>query len=70
MSAEDVVSILLSENWVFIRRHGSHMIFRKNGIICPVPDHKELKQGTLKSIRRIVKFANGEKRNGDNDIHL
>jgi predicted RNA binding protein YcfA (HicA-like mRNA interferase family) len=57
MSGTEVVSMLKDNDWVKVRQAGSHVIMQKNGISCPVPLHKELKKGTLASIRRIVAQA-------------
>lgn len=52
LSGREVRAILERYGFVLVRQKGSHMImqFRKPGggtITVPVPDHRELKTGTL-----------------------
>lgn len=54
MSGADVISMLEDNGWIQDRQKGSHVTMKKNNVSCPVPLHKELKQGTLGSIKRIV----------------
>jgi len=57
MSANEVTNMLKKNGWDIISQHGSHIKLRKNGYICIVPNHKEIKEGTLGNIKRIVNFA-------------
>ncbi|HZH99189.1 MAG TPA: type II toxin-antitoxin system HicA family toxin [Fimbriimonadaceae bacterium] len=55
LSGRDVRAILERHGFVLVRQKGSHMIlqFRKlegGTITVPVPDHRELKTGTLLGI--------------------
>ena len=55
LSGRDVRRILELEGFVLVRQKGSHMILqyrRSEGgtITVPVPDHRELKTGTLSGI--------------------
>lgn len=54
LSGAEVRSILESHGFVFVRRRGSHMIMQRvtsEGTIgVTVPDHKELRTGTLCAI--------------------
>jgi predicted RNA binding protein YcfA (HicA-like mRNA interferase family) len=48
-----------------VRRRGSHIAMQRSNIdgsttTVPVPDHKELKRGTLRSIIRQSGVAKGE----------
>jgi predicted RNA binding protein YcfA (HicA-like mRNA interferase family) len=54
LSGFDVCRILEREGFVEVRRRGSHVVMqRRTGTTTiPVPDHKELKAGTLSSIVR------------------
>ncbi|MCL4501954.1 MAG: type II toxin-antitoxin system HicA family toxin [Deltaproteobacteria bacterium] len=56
LSGQEVCQILLTDGFVEVRRRGSHIIMQKmltdGTITVPVPDHAELKIGTLKSIIR------------------
>jgi predicted RNA binding protein YcfA (HicA-like mRNA interferase family) len=55
-SGKELCQILEIFDFEYIRQKGSHIIMQKKlsdtTITIPVPDHKELKQGTLKSIIR------------------
>ena len=56
LSGKKICDILASEGFVEIRRRGSHIIMQKkldgDTITVPVPNHKEIKIGTLLSIIR------------------
>lgn len=56
MSGGDVCAILRKHGFGQVRQRGSHIIMQKqvpgSTITVPVPDHKELRIGTLKSIIR------------------
>ena len=56
LSGRQVCAILAAHNFSEIRRRGSHVIMQnKQGpttITVPVPDHPELRIGTLQSIIR------------------
>jgi len=56
LSGKEVGAILESNGYSKIRQRGSHVIFQKkedtSTITVPVPDHKELRTGTLRSIIR------------------
>ena len=54
-----VVKALEKDGWKLDRQKGSHMIYKKNGKVCPLPNHKgDIPIGTLKNISRVtgVKF--------------
>ena len=57
MSEKDVCAILERHGFVEVHRRGSDVVMQlisddENTTTVPVPDHKELKQGTLRSIIR------------------
>ena len=56
LSGKEVCNILTSEGFTEVRRRGSHIIIPKkidkDTITVPVPNHKEIKTGTLLSIIR------------------
>jgi predicted RNA binding protein YcfA (HicA-like mRNA interferase family) len=56
LSGEAVCTILRSHGFAEVRRRGSHIVMQKvtpNGTTTvPVPDHAELRIGTLQSIIR------------------
>jgi len=56
LSGKAVCLILMKHGFVQIRQRGSHIIMQKQisdyTITIPVPNHKELRTGTLRSIIR------------------
>jgi len=56
LSGREVCTILAAHGFVQVRHRGSHIIMQKRGegstITVPVPDHAELRIGTLQSIIR------------------
>lgn len=56
LSGKEVCNILIANGFVQVRQKGSHIIMQlKTGnstITVPVPDHKEIRLGTLQSIIR------------------
>ena len=56
LSGRDVCKILAQQGFEEVRQKGSHIIMQKrqgqSTVTVPVPDHSELKTGTLASIIR------------------
>ncbi|MEK7436884.1 MAG: type II toxin-antitoxin system HicA family toxin [Pseudomonadota bacterium] len=56
LSGKEVCRILARHGFVEVRRRGSHVVMQRRtsagGTTVPVPDHDELKIGTLQSIIR------------------
>lgn len=56
LSGRDVCQILAKHGFVEVRRRGSHIAMQlkltESTVTVPVPDHKELRTGTLISIIR------------------
>jgi predicted RNA binding protein YcfA (HicA-like mRNA interferase family) len=56
LSGKEVCSILAQHGFQEVRRRGSHVVMQKKAppttITVPVPDHKEIRIGTLQSIIR------------------
>ena len=56
LSGRDVCKILEQHGFVEVRRRGSHIAMQlrvpESTVTVPVPDHKELRTGTLLSIIR------------------
>ena len=54
ISGQECVKALGKEGFYFKRRHGSHIILRKDNPFAQlvVPNHKELDKGTLRAIIR------------------
>ncbi|MCF7861739.1 type II toxin-antitoxin system HicA family toxin [Candidatus Woesearchaeota archaeon] len=57
LSGQKVVRILCNKfRFKIIRQKGSHIILRKESVGTVVPNHKELKIGTLKGILGLAKI--------------
>lgn len=56
LSGRDVCSILAQHGFIKIRQRGSHIVMQRNDagttITIPVPDHAEIRRGTLRAIIR------------------
>ncbi|MCY4647957.1 MAG: type II toxin-antitoxin system HicA family toxin [Gammaproteobacteria bacterium] len=56
LSGRDVCRILASHGFAEVRRRGSHVVMQKlegtSTVTVPVPDHREVRIGTLRSIIR------------------
>ncbi len=55
VSGKETVRALEKLGFQVARRRGSHIVLRKDDLGCVIPDHKELKAGTLSG---ILKQAN------------
>ncbi len=47
ISGSEVVRALQRLGFIVVRQHGSHIVLRKGSGGCVVPNHRELKMGTL-----------------------
>jgi predicted RNA binding protein YcfA (HicA-like mRNA interferase family) len=60
LSAQEICGILSSNGFEIVRQRGSHIIMQKKSgkstITVPVPNYREIKIGTLKSIIRQSKL--------------
>ena len=56
LSGSEVMAILRAKGFEEVRRRGSHVVMQKktdgSTITVPVPDHKEIRRGTLAAIIR------------------
>jgi len=56
LPGREVCRILATAGFVEVRRHGSHVVMQRRGAggttTVPVPDHREVRIGTLQSIIR------------------
>jgi len=61
LSGREVIEILHAHGFDEVRRRGSHVVMQKRlpdtTITVPVPDHKELRIGTLLSIIRQSRLS-------------
>ena len=64
LSGPEVCEILSKHGFEKIRQRGSHIIIQKKlpetTITIPIPNHKEISIGTLKSIIRQSKLSSSE----------
>jgi len=65
MSGKEACALLLRHGFAEVRRRGSHIVMQRVSddgatTTVPVPDHKELKKGTLRSIIRQSGVPRGE----------
>jgi predicted RNA binding protein YcfA (HicA-like mRNA interferase family) len=56
MSGKEVCALLERHGFIEVRRRGSHFVMQRvsddGTTTVPVPDHKQVKKGTLRSIIR------------------
>ncbi len=50
VSGRDAIRALERLGFVIKRQRGSHVVLRRGSVGCVVPDHKELKTGTLAGV--------------------
>jgi predicted RNA binding protein YcfA (HicA-like mRNA interferase family) len=50
LSGREVIRALEKLGFVVKRQRGSHVVLRRGSVGCVVPDHKELKTGTLHGV--------------------
>jgi len=60
ISGAQAVKTLERMGFVVARQSGSHIILRKGPIGCVVPNHKEIKIGTLAGILRQASVSTDE----------
>lgn len=65
MSGKEVCAILEQHDFAEVRRRGSHIVMQRvnddaSTTTVPVPDHKEVKKGTLRSIIRQSEVPRSE----------
>lgn len=63
-SGQEASAILARHGFTWVRQRGSHMVMQRvtadGTTTVPVPDHKELRIGTLRSIIRQSGLARSE----------
>jgi len=64
LSGEQVCAILQRHGFIRVRQRGSHLVMQKRlpdtTVTVPVPDHPELRIGTLRSIIRQSRVPRSE----------
>ncbi|MBI5789761.1 MAG: type II toxin-antitoxin system HicA family toxin [Candidatus Schekmanbacteria bacterium] len=63
-SEKEVCAVLARHGFVEVRKQGSHIVMQKKTkggtITVPIPDHKEIRIGTLQSIIRQSGLSRSE----------
>jgi predicted RNA binding protein YcfA (HicA-like mRNA interferase family) len=60
LSGRDIVSALQRLGFTVARQRGSHIVMRRGGSGCVVPDHREVKAGTLAGVLKQAGITAGE----------
>ena len=47
VSGAEVIRVLERLGFIIVRQRGSHIVMRRGGVGCVVPNHREIKTGTL-----------------------
>ena len=50
ISAAEAIRALERLGFIIVRQRGSHIVLRRNSSGCVVPNHRELKLGTLSGV--------------------
>ncbi len=50
ISGAEAIRALEKLGFVVVRQKGSHVVLKRDSVGCVVPNHKELKTGTLSSV--------------------
>jgi len=54
ISGEKLVKLLIKDGFIFVSQKGSHIKLRKDKITVIVPNHKEIRKGTLNNILKLT----------------
>ena len=60
LSGAEVVRVLERLGFVVARQRGSHIVMRRAGAGCVVPNHREVKIGTLSGILKQAGVSSAE----------
>jgi predicted RNA binding protein YcfA (HicA-like mRNA interferase family) len=52
LSGMDIIRALQKLGFTVVRQSGSHVVLKRNGVGCVVPNHKEVKVGTVNGLLR------------------
>lgn len=50
LSGAEIVAVLESLGFIVARQRGSHIVLRRGPVGCVVPNHREVKVGTLNGV--------------------
>nr|WP_155450322.1 type II toxin-antitoxin system HicA family toxin [Allochromatium palmeri] len=57
VSGAEAVRALERLGFIVMRQRGSHLVLRRGEAVCVVPNHREIKQGTLVGILKQAGLA-------------
>ncbi|MDD5180841.1 MAG: type II toxin-antitoxin system HicA family toxin [Gallionellaceae bacterium] len=57
LSGAEIVKVLVALGFVVMRQKGSHIVLRRGSSGCVVPNHKEVKTGTLHGLLRQAEVS-------------
>jgi len=64
LSGRDVCAVLARHGFAEVRRRGSHIVMQKkfadSTVTVPIPDHKELRKGTVLGIIKQSRIPKAE----------
>jgi len=60
ISGADAIRALEKLGFIVMRQRGSHIVLRRGSIGCVVPNHKELKIGTLSGVLKQAEISPDE----------
>ena len=60
LSGQDVIRALERLGFTVLRQSGSHVIMRRGASGCVVPNHKEVKAGTVSGVLRQAGVSSDE----------
>jgi predicted RNA binding protein YcfA (HicA-like mRNA interferase family) len=60
LSGAEVVRVLERLGFVVARQRGSHIVMRRAGVGCVVPNHREVKIGTLSGVLKQAGVSSDE----------
>jgi len=50
LSGAEIIRVLERMGFIRVRQRGSHVMLRRGNVGCVVPDHREVKVGTLSGV--------------------
>lgn len=56
ISGQELVKLLMRDGFILMSQKGSHIKLRKGKTVVIVPNHREIRKGTLGNILRITNF--------------
>ncbi|MFH2106060.1 MAG: type II toxin-antitoxin system HicA family toxin [Candidatus Micrarchaeota archaeon] len=60
ISGAELTKVAVKIGFAITRQKGSHLILKKESVLLVIPQHKELKKGTLLQILRVMGLSKEE----------